>query len=340
MQRHLAAVVFAAALVWAPSALAQDSVTSDALFQRGIDDMALGRYDSACPAIAESLRLDPRPGTLFALAECYAKAGRLASAVVRYDEYLTAFSRMTPEQQSKQLGRERTAKEQRDLLKPDVPLLMVKLEAGAPADTIVKRDDTVLNAPSLGLALPVDPGQHTISAQAPNGPVTTQTLTIGKGERKEVSLKVEVSTTTTMSTTSKTGGSPTPAPSDDSQGNTQRIVAFVLGGVGAAGLVVGAVAGGVTLASKTSVEESCNLDTQQCATQQGLDDLSSARTTGIVSTVGFVAGAALLGTAVIVFFTAPSGTSDEPARTATGVPKLRVGASPYGGFATLTGVFQ
>lgn len=342
MQRHLVALVFSTTLAWAPQALAQDAVTSDALFQRGVDDMMLGRYETACPAIAESLRLDPRPGTLFTLAECYAKGGKLASAVVRYDEYLTTFSRMTPEQQSKQLGREKTALEQRDLLKPDVPLLTVKLEAGAPADTRVLRDDTLLNGPSLGVALPVDPGDHTVSAQTPNGPLTTQTLTIRKGERKEISLKVEVTTTTTMSTTSKTGGSAAPparAPSASSRGETQRIVGLALGGVGAAGLLTGAIAGGVTLARKSSVEESCDLGAQTCSTSEGLDELSSARTSGLVSTVGFAAGGALLATGLIVFLTSPSSRTAETSRD-TALPELGFGFDAHGGFATLTGVFQ
>jgi hypothetical protein len=341
MQRHLAALVFSATLAWTPQALAEDTVTSDALFQRGVDDMMLGRFDTACPAIAESLRLDPRPGTLFTLAECYAKGGKLASAVVRYDEYLTAFSRMTPEQQSKQLGREKTALEQRDLLKPEVPLLTVRLEAGAPADTRVMRNDTLLNGPSLGVALPVDPGEHTVSAQTPNGPRTTQTLTIQKGERKEISLEVEVTTVTTMSTTSKTGGSAAPKakPPTGSRGDTQRIVALALGGVGVAGLLTGAIAGGVTLARKSSVEQSCDLDAKKCSTSQGLDELSSARTSGVVSTVGFAAGGALLATGLIVFLTAPSERTAETSKD-TALPELRVGFDGQSGFATLTGVFQ
>ena len=40
------------------------------------------------PRFAESHRLDPRPGTLFALASCEEKRGRLAAAVRIYDEYL------------------------------------------------------------------------------------------------------------------------------------------------------------------------------------------------------------------------------------------------------------
>ncbi|MFO0619572.1 MAG: hypothetical protein U0414_43700 [Polyangiaceae bacterium] len=341
MQRHLAALVVSTALAWTPLALAQDAVTSDALFQRGVDDMAALHYDLACPAIAESLRLDPRPGTLFTLAECYAKAGKLASAVVRYDEYITLFSRMTPEQQSKQLGREKTAQEQRDLLKPDVPLLTVALEPGAPLDTLVKRDDTVLNAPSLGVALPVDPGEHTISAQPPNGPVTTQTLTIGKGERKELRLKVEVTTTTTVSTISKTGGSAAPPSAPrESRREAQRIAAFVLGGIGAAGLVSGAVAGAVTLARRSTAEETCDFDTHACTSQQGLDALSSARTSGVVSTVAFAVGGALVGTAAIVFFTAPSPSDAAPTKSASSPPEVSVSVSPYGGFAALSGVFQ
>jgi len=341
MQRHVAAVVLAATLAWTPRAFAQDAVTSEALFQKGVDDVAAGRFDTGCPAMAESLRLDPRPGTLFTLAECYAKAGKVASAVVRFEEYLVLFSRMTPEQQSKQLGREKSAAEQRDLLKPDVPLLLIELETGAPADTLVKRDDTVLNGPSLGVALPIDPGEHTISAQAPNGPLTTQTLTIGKGERKQVSLKVEVTTTTTMSTTSTTGGAAAPAtpPATTSEpaGDSQRLVAFVVGSAGAASLLTGVVAGSIALASKSSIEDQCDFDAQRCATQSGLDDVSSARTAGTVSTIGLTIGGILLGTAAVLFFSAPSPSDDAPARSAAAAPRLSLGFTPFGGSAALIG---
>jgi len=57
------------------SAMGQDSAASEALFNKGVGDMEAGNYQSACPALAESNRLDPRAGTLFALAECEAKIG-------------------------------------------------------------------------------------------------------------------------------------------------------------------------------------------------------------------------------------------------------------------------
>src|SRR5438477_5379956 len=102
-----------AALVAIPSisistrALAQDLAAAEALFNKGLADMQAGHYDTGCPSIAESYRLDPRPGTLFTLAECEAKGGKLATAVARYEDYLQLFARLTPDQQAKQKGRER-----------------------------------------------------------------------------------------------------------------------------------------------------------------------------------------------------------------------------------------
>ena len=67
--------------VTARSALAQDVAAADALFNKAIVDMDAGRYDAACPALTESHRLDPRSGTLFAVATCNAKAGKIATAL-------------------------------------------------------------------------------------------------------------------------------------------------------------------------------------------------------------------------------------------------------------------
>src|SRR6185436_17789381 len=67
------------------SARADDA---QALFDRGLKDMLAGRYSTGCSLIAESEKLDPRPGTLFTLAECYAKAGKLATALAHYGDFL------------------------------------------------------------------------------------------------------------------------------------------------------------------------------------------------------------------------------------------------------------
>ena len=94
-------------------ARAQDVATAEALFNKGMSEMNAGRYPTACPAIEESYRLDPRPGTLFTLAECAAKAGRVATAVSRYEDYLQLFARLAPKDQAKQMGREKSLRRRR-----------------------------------------------------------------------------------------------------------------------------------------------------------------------------------------------------------------------------------
>jgi hypothetical protein len=289
------------AIIAARGARAQDVGSAETMFDRGVNDMEAGRLDAACPEIAESLRLDPRPGTLFTLAECYAKAGKTASAVARYQDYLEQFAKMTPDQQAKQEDRPQVAQHQIALLAPTIPTLTLRLAPGAPAGTEVKRDGVALGTPSLGVALPVDPGQHTVTVGAPGGPASTQTFALGPAQRKELVLTVAPGGAATVGS-----GNVVLAPGEDPRrGTAQRIAGFVIGGVGTAGLAVGAVAGGITLAKRSSAQATCNFTTKQCTDDQGLATVSAAHTMGIVSTVGFVTGGVLLGTGIIVVVTAP-----------------------------------
>src|SRR5262249_667778 len=100
---------------------AQDVAAAKALFSQGLAEMEAGHSEKGCPAIEESYRLDPRPGTLFTLAECENKRGRIATAVARYEDYLALVSRMPPAQQARQSVRVKIAKNQKATLGPQVP---------------------------------------------------------------------------------------------------------------------------------------------------------------------------------------------------------------------------
>src|SRR3954471_19352248 len=191
------------ALVLAAPAAAGDVATAEALFNRGVADMKASKFETACPAIEESYRLDPRPGTLFALAECEAKRGRVATAVTRYGDYLSLFSRLPPDQQAKQKGRDKIASEKKAELIPSVPEITLTLPPDAPRGTVVKRDDAVLSEAALGVPLPIDPGEHVVTTQAPGGDLSETKVSIKKAEKQQIVLKVK-SAPSTAST-----GSPT-----------------------------------------------------------------------------------------------------------------------------------
>jgi hypothetical protein len=174
----------------ASSARAVDADRAKELFDRGVVDLEAGRYDTACPAIEESYKLDPRPGTLFTLASCQEKWGRIATALRRYDEYLAAYAALSPDKKAKQGDREQVSRAQKAELAKKVPELTLALPPNVPAGTRVTRDGVALEPNELGVPLRVDPGDHVIVTQAPGAPASTVHVTMAAGERKGIALVV------------------------------------------------------------------------------------------------------------------------------------------------------
>jgi len=285
-------------------ARSQNAATAKELLTQGRSEMAAKHYDKGCPALEKSYKLDPVPATLFTLAECENKRGRLATAVARYDEYLA----LTP-RPKKPGAREKTAREQRAALAPQVPQLTLSLPSGAPKGTVVKRDGAALEAAALGSAQSVDPGEHVVTTQAPGGEVTELRVTLGKGEKKQVTLSVKDSVK---------GGSAAPKPAEavrptgqPSHGPSRRRVAiYVTGAVGIAGLVLGGVTGGLAISKKSVLDENCGAisgypgDPKGC-NEFGVKTLNTAKALALTSTIGFAVGAAGVVTAGVLLLIEP-----------------------------------
>lgn len=309
-------------LALASPALAQDVAAAEALFNRGLADMEAGRYATGCPAIAESQRLDPRAGTLFTLSQCEVRWGRTATAVTRLGDYLELYERLPPDQKARQSERRKVAKEQRDKLALEVPELTLSLPPGAPAGTVVKRDGAVVAGAALGLGLPIDPGEHVVSTQAPGGALWEQRITIAKGEKKPLVLEVKAAPTVDTRSAAATPvvavtPEPSPLPPAKPGMSGRRAAVYTVGGVGVAGLVLGGVLGGLVLGKKSIIKAHCGsaieAPSELYCDSTGLTAADSAKTLGLVSTIGFAAGLAGVGTAVVLLLTEP-----KAAKPATG----------------------
>ncbi len=306
--RILAAALTSVVLVGLASpAAAQDVAAAKVLFNRGLGDMEAGRLEAACPAIGESFRLDPRPGTLFTLAECEAKRGRFATAVARYDDYLAMFARLPPDQQEKQLGREGLARAQKAALGPQVPELTVTLPPNAPKGVTVTRDDAPLAEAALGVALPIDPGEHVIRVKADGLSPVEMRITLAAGEKKQVvaALGPAIAAPPVEPPPAPPPVEPPPGPSPSNGG--RRTAGFIVGGVGLGGVALGAVMGGLMLAKKGTVNDGCFAQKSgpSLCTADGKAAADSGKTFGLVSTIGFVAGLAGVGTGIVLVATAP-----------------------------------
>jgi hypothetical protein len=321
--RSLAAVCALALCALAAPSRAQDIAAAKTLFTQGLSEMEAEHYDKGCPALEASYKLDPRPGTLFTLAECENKRGRLATAVARYDDYLSMYARLTAEQKQKQRDREKTAREQKAALGPQVPELTLSLPPGAPPGTVVKRDGSELAAAALGLALPVDPGEHVVTTQTPDGKGTEIRVTLGKGEKKQVTLPVkDASAAPPVAAPPPPVIAPSPAPGAEAAHGPsgRRLGAYVAGGVGIAGIILGGVMGGLALGKKSEIAKNCNFpgDPKGCS-DTGLAVVDSAKTSALVSTVGFGVGAAGVVAAGVLLLTEPKRAAGEARGVRAGV---------------------
>jgi hypothetical protein len=147
-----------------------------------------------------------------------------------------------------------------------------------------------------GMPVQADPGEHRFVFEAEGLLRTEKTIVVREGER-ERHERVVLGRSAALVPMA-------PAPSS-SDGGTQRTIAFVLGGAGVVGLVVGSVLG---LVSKSSYDHAlqteCGNNPSGCSTQ-GVQDGNSAHGQAAASTVAFVAGGVLLGAGAVLYFTAP-----------------------------------
>lgn len=227
------ALALASATALAPAAQAQTAAdkaaAAQALFDLAQQLVAAGRLTEACPKLEESQRLDPGMGTQFRLAECYEKLGKTASAWAMYAEVAdTARLARLPE-------REIVAKKRADALAATLSRLTVVVSPAVAsiAGLEVVRDGVPLGRPLWGTPLPVDPGDHLVSAKAP-GRKTWQ----GRGVAGPAGAQVEIAIPpledlpglaavppARTARTTRTARSPVPA--------------ILLGGLGAVGLGAG-----------------------------------------------------------------------------------------------------
>jgi hypothetical protein len=341
--RPLGPVVLAALVIGVAGALllsssrarAADPDPAQAAFDRGMVHFNAGQFDKACPAIDESYDLDPRPGTLFTLAECEAKRGRLATALRRYDEYLALYASLPADKKQKQGDREQVSKAARAALAPQVPELTLRRAPRSPPGTRVTCDGAPVAEASFGVPVRLDPGEHVITVQAPAGPATERRVTLGNGEKKALVLEAKEPTSEPAPAPAPEPPAPVSAAPEAPGPGGRRIGAFVSGGVGVVGVVIGAVTGGLALGKKSTVDANCgsgihSADPTAC-NALGLSEARSLKALGLASTLGLALGAAGVGTAVVLFAIEPAARPERgQAGRWVGVGVLGTGAAVRG----------
>ena len=285
-------VVVVALIAWSAAAQAQSAgAQAEVLFRQGRSLMAEGKIAEACSAFAESQKLEPAVTTLINLAGCREKNNQLASAWGLF---------LDVERQTR--GGDASARQLHDVahdraqkLEGRVSLLTIAAADPKVSGLEITRNGEVLDAATLGRALPIDGGMYTIAAHAPGKKEWSTTVTVGaEHDVKTVTVpKLEEAPAAVVATVQPVKLAPVPASVAPAR---QSKTVPILVGVGALALLGG------SLAFELWGDSTYNAAKAEMTSQARRDSLLSSANDKRYAAEGLVvAGAATAGIAIWLY---------------------------------------
>ncbi len=316
----------------ASSAHAQDFQAVSAaktLFEQGQKQMEDKNYDGACQSFKASNEAVARVGTLLNLADCYEKAGKIASA---WGAYFDAIS----------LGRRQNKPEYEDFAQKSqnrLEPLLSKMTITVPPEASVAgmkvtRDGQAVENVALGVAIAVDPGKHVIEATAPHKLAFHTEVTVDAAH-KNVDVKIEKLADAPMAWAHTNQPQIVEKLVEVPSAITPlRIGGIVLGSLGVAGVIVGSVLGFVANDKyQSALKNDCNGNASTC-TPVGVTNGGTAHDLANVATGLFVGGLVAVAGGVTLFIVGAPSRPETQATASLGVTPL-----PGGAGATFAGTF-
>jgi hypothetical protein len=276
-----------------------DKLAAQRLLSQGNQAVGEGDYLTAIERFKKAYARFPSPKILVNIGSTQRLLGRYADAAATYEQFLA-----DPTAEKARIPEVTRALREIDALLARIRVVVPDTQAS------VRLDGKEIPKFTSGVVLRIDPGEHTVSATRDGYLPALKTVPIRAGEEATVTLELRLPEKIIV----RTAG-------------PQRIFGFVVGGLGAAGVITGLALGGAALADKHSAAGHCfgatTPSSPECdAEAVSLD--SRASTFGNAATGAFIAGLALVGVGVTLVLTAPSTTTvrttvDRPDKVALSV---------------------
>lgn len=303
MSLRIACLTGALLAITISSAAAQDA---DVLFEQGKRQLARKQYAQACATFERVDAIDPGIGAKLNVAKCYQDWGKLGRAHRWY----------TDAEKMATTARDPRATKIRELiaaLEPDVPRLTIRVAPGADAAAAaITLDGAPLAASAIGRETRVDPGPHEIGYRA-GDQQKRQTIALERGGSREITLELSG----TGSSGDGDDGASGSVAATARPGRTRRILGLSLA---AAGVVSFGVASYLTLDARSdynsAIDDHCFGSKSTC-TADGVRITGDARSRANLGTVFALVGVAAAAGGVVLYLTAPSGSSSARTERAT-----------------------
>lgn len=309
--RYLAFSLLASWMLLSAPAAAQAPVddatraTARALAEDGLARFDRGDHAGALPLFDKADALIHAPTMGLMAARCLEKIGRWVEASERF----LAVSRIKLDAAANDAQRNavRAAEVERQALLPRIPMLVLNLEGAAPEEVALHLDGQPLPSAMIGVKRPTDPGKHRIEAR--RGAERQQhDATLVPGAVVNVNLRFGAG-----------AGSPPPLDSappavKGTSGGAMKGLGFAALGVGGAGIITGAILGGLAISAKGKLDEQ-GCDGGKCPASL-TDDVSRYNTFRMASGGALIAGIVLAAGGVTLAALAPSDKGAEKDRKA------------------------
>lgn len=296
-------VVFLLGVTWSSQALAQP--TDDAsraaarqLGYAGVDSYQAGDFAAATSKLEKAYQVLKVPTLGLWSARALIKTNHLVEGAER----LRQLQRLQPEGGDIAVQQQAIvdAKAELDALTPRIPSLVITLVAAPPGEPQLSVDGQEFSSALLGEALPVNPGAHTILVRIGARDASKQ-VEVNESQRRRVRLHFDAQAAPDPLDVA------VPEKGRENGPSARRIASYATLGLGIAGVALGATSGVLAMLKKSDLEDSGACSGNNCYRGHS-DDVGSYNTLRTVSTIGFVAGAALSGVGITLLLTEPSQT--------------------------------
>lgn len=284
------------------------------LFDSALADAQAGNFASACPKFLASQEVDPKTSTLLNLAACYEKNGQTASAWGAYRE---------AEGLARKISRadwESTARTHAEALEPKLMRLTIQVpQPSRVPDLKVTRDGGHIAAGEWGVAIPIDPGEHVITATAPGYAPWETRIKMGDTISTVAVPVLELLPAPPVETAMVPERPPM---QPGSWWTPLHTAGVVVAGVGVIGLVTGSVLGLVAKGNYDDARARCLNGAASCPSS-AVSDSDSAYGMATGATVVFVVGAVAAAGGAALVLLSPSPATQTSA-------SLRIGPGSVG----------
>lgn len=332
--RAALAVAVVAGLAAAPStARAQSPEELKAareLFQEAYKDEQEKRFESALDKFQRVAKVRESAAVRYRIASVLESLGRLRDA----RDAFRALAASKPTLPANEQEIATSAEDRAQALDKRIPTLTLQPDGKPPPEAKIAIDGTPVPPEKLGAPIPLEPGEHVVSATGTGGPPFESRVKLSEGGG--VSMTLPVGARSPSGTGGPPPGGTEPQPPKGGGNKTLGLVALAGGGV----LLVG---GGVLLAVRegdiSDIETAC--PGGKCPRSQQADIESKRDQAKLFGPLGITLGVLGLGAAGLGAYLLLKGGSEEPAKATPAGVRVRFAAAPLvgGGAAVAAGTF-